>query len=212
MSFDDITTRNINLDTINNLPYPTSDVPVVPSIAFSPGMFGYSSDAQRCFTPGQSSSLFYWDVASLPWPSATLASATSTTNFGTVTLSVPPAVYMSVWNFKGYPDTGIARITINGVSTNFDTYKANVDNFQFLTAWIPFLISGEGYQTVTINLSVNGKNGSSSAWQLSPVGNITLTAVPASYASKILSSVQPLATLSISDKKNNEDMDDFEEV
>jgi hypothetical protein len=168
MSFVNLYTENIDVTTINHLPYVVAGT--IPYFHTSIGImnFGFSSDATACFTQGVSSSPFYWQPAPLPAPSSDHSyTPDGSENYGTVAVSVPSGNYSLSTTMLAAPAGAILQITINGVSTNIDTYTADTNN-ENLQIYVPFTVVGTGYQTVLINFQCNGANVDSSGFKIYP--------------------------------------------
>jgi len=170
MSFVNVVTENIDVSTINHVPYVIPGT--IPHFHTSIGImnFGFSSDATACFTQGVASSPFYWQPANLPAPSTSSRSADGSENYGTVAVSVPSGNYSLSTTVLASPEGGILQITINGVSTNIDTYTSDLNN-ENKQVYVPFTVVGTGYQTVLINFQCNGANIDSNGFDIYPSSN-----------------------------------------
>ena len=170
MSFKEVKTANIDVTTINGATYPPSgggSLPVYFHSTISTLNFGFSSDANKCFTQGTAAAPYYWAPASLPAPSTTQASCDGTENYGTIAVSLPAGTYGLSGTFLASPGTGIAQFNINGSITTLDTYTSNSSNAN-LQFFYSFTVTGSGWQTTLINLSCGGKNDASADYDLLP--------------------------------------------
>jgi hypothetical protein len=170
MSFTEVKTVNLDVNTINGAAYPPATTPTLPTYfhsTISTLNFGFSSDANKCFTQGTAAAPYYWAPASLPAPSTTQASCDGSENYGTIAVSLPAGNYGLSGTFLASPGTGIAHFNINGTIQTIDTYTSDTsnENRQFFYA---FTVTGTGWQTTLINLSCGGKNPSSTDYDLLP--------------------------------------------
>ncbi len=166
MSFDDLTTRNINCESFNNVPVAMA-APYYINQVLSLAAFGYSPTAGGCFCSQIEDSIPSWGPAALPAPSTTpLVLTVTPVNFGSVLFSLPENGYILNGVCLADSSFGIFTLTIkvNGVvviTQNVDTYAVGPGITLFNAS---FICIQNGYNTVEMNITSNGKNAASSAY------------------------------------------------
>src|SRR5208282_3073509 len=126
MSFDDLTTRNINCDSFNNVPV-SMVAPYYINQSLALSAFGYSPGAGGCFSGQIIDGVVVYGPATLPAPSVTPLALTATpVNFGTVLFSLPANGYILNGAIVADSNMGIFTLTVkvNGVTAvtqNVDT-------------------------------------------------------------------------------------------
>lgn len=189
MSFDDLYARNLNCQTVNNVPI-NNFVPYYVNTAITPWAFGRSPGVNTCFAQESTADgVVTWVPGELPPTSNIPSTPTDNMIFGYVHVSLPQGQYLLTQTFKMTEGSGILTVRIAGSGTPVLQFDADLyvegdpSTGQF---FYEFSITGDGYNDIKITYNCGGHNPNSIGYNIQLTSPLNIDWIPAITSSSVI--------------------------